>query len=143
MHVAPEKSDDIMEFAFKIKNEFDTVSQFIQKHTSKVCPFCKKVCCIDKHGYYDREDLVFFSALGVALPPHRPRRKDNDPCRFLNGNGCFLERWKRPFRCTWYFCEPLLESMGEDSGRVYRDFISSFQSMMSIRQRFLQETRDP
>lgn len=131
-----------MEITIKIKNEFQTVYHFIQKHTSKICPLCMKVCCIEKHGYYDRDDFAFFSAIGCTVPLYEPRRKDTNLCRFLDGNGCSLKRWIRPFRCTWYFCEPLLQSMREDSGRAYREFINSFQNIMSLRHRVIQATRD-
>ncbi len=120
--------------ANELRTELNTITPFIQKHTSIVCPSCEKVCCINKHGYYDKEDIIFISALGIEIPLYKPDRKDTAPCRFLTEEGCSLQRWKRPYRCTWYFCEPLLESMSEDNSRVYRKFINSLQRLIAIRQ---------
>jgi hypothetical protein len=123
--------------ALEMKREILAISPFIQKHTSLVCPMCEKVCCVNIHGSYDRDDVVFISALGIRTSADSSDREDSDPCRHLEAGGCSLERWKRPFRCTWYFCESLLESMNNDRGKVYRKFITSFQRIMSIRQRLL------
>ncbi len=123
----------------ELKEAFDSISPYIQKHTSKVCPVCEKVCCIDRHGNYDEKDLIFISALGLNNNGNKSDRADTDPCRFLQKNGCSLPRYKRPFRCTWYFCERLLESMKADRPREYRVFISAFQHLQAIRQRLLEQ----
>ncbi|MCK5140316.1 MAG: hypothetical protein KAQ85_10775 [Thermodesulfovibrionia bacterium] len=120
--------------AHELKRELETISPFIEKHTSIVCPSCEKVCCINKHGYYDKEDMVFLSSLGIKITPYILNRKDTDTCRFSRGNGCLLNRWMRPFRCTWYFCEPLLESMKREHGKTYRDFVTALQRMIAVRQ---------
>lgn len=67
-----------------------------------------------------------------------PDRPDTEPCRFLEKNGCFLPRYRRPFRCTWYFCDRLLESMQKDKAREYRAFVSAFQRLQDIRLRLLE-----
>jgi hypothetical protein len=133
--------DDRKIIANELKKAFDAVSPFIQKHTAIVCPLCKNVCCINKHGYYDEDDLIFIRILGIKIPSYIPDRGDIDPCRFLREDGCSLERWMRPFRCTWYFCEPLLESMTGDKARLYREFVNSLQRLISIRQKFLSYLR--
>jgi hypothetical protein len=123
--------------ALELRDAFNAVSPFIQRHTMLVCPLCKKVCCINKHGDFDTDDLVFINPMGIEVPHDSPDRKETDPCRFLKVNGCMLQRWRRPFRCTWYFCEPLLESMREDNSKDYRVFIRSLQRLVSIRQQLL------
>jgi hypothetical protein len=133
------KLDSRTEIADRLRNEFEKVAPFIQEHTSKVCPLCSRVCCINKHGYYDGEDVLFVMALGIKIPPYSPDRSDADPCRFLNARGCSLQRWERPFRCTWYFCDSLLESMREDNSRAYRKFIESLQNLVAIRRKFIEE----
>ncbi|RJQ16658.1 MAG: hypothetical protein C4560_09300 [Nitrospiraceae bacterium] len=131
--------------AHELKAAFNAASPFIQKHTALVCPSCKMVCCLNKHGNHDKNDLVFLSALGMAhlcSPPFINEdvdRKDTDPCRFLSETGCSLERWMRPYRCTWFFCDPLLESMKEDSGSAYREFINSLKILTLIRQKLIGE----
>ncbi len=120
-----------------LRNLFESLSSFIQEHTSVVCSSCEKVCCINKHGRHDPEDILFISAIGIELLPYEPDRRDEDPCRFLGSDGCSLERWMRPFRCTWYFCEPLLKSIGEDGGKAHREFVGSLQKLVSIRQKLI------
>ena len=125
--------------ADELKDAFIAVSPFIQKHTSVVCPHCEKVCCINKHGDPDENDLVFLSKLGIDLQGYVSDRKDTDPCRFLAEKGCSLERWMRPFRCTWFFCEPLLKSISEDNARAYREFVGSLRRLVLIRQKLIED----
>jgi len=122
----------------EIKDAFDSVSLYIQRHTSAVCPSCHSVCCINRHGDYDKEDIVFINALGLHDAGYAPDRKDTDPCRFLGKSGCSLPRYKRPFRCTWYFCESLLDSMQKDKAKEYRAFVSAFQRLQNMRQKLLE-----
>ena len=119
------------------KREFAHLSPFIQSHTSGVCPSCEKVCCINRHGCHDQTDILFLSAIGITIPRDETGREDTDPCRFLGDLGCMLERWMRPFRCTWYFCEPLLKSMEGEGGRGYRKFIEGLQRLIALRQKIL------
>ncbi|MBI5666345.1 MAG: hypothetical protein HZC49_14845 [Nitrospirae bacterium] len=127
------------EIAQEFKAAFDLVSPFIEKHTSIVCPDCEKVCCIDKHGRYDENDLAFLNALGAKTHHDLPDREETDPCRFLNEKGCSLARWERPFRCTQFFCNPLLKSLENDNAKLYRTFVEYLQYLISVRQRLLDE----
>lgn len=123
--------------AHELKEAFDAVSHYIQKHTSEVCPSCPKVCCISKHGNYEKEDLVFIHALGLGNIDYKTDRADTDPCRFLQKDGCSLPRYRRPFRCTWYFCERLLESMWNDRPKEYSAFILAFENLQQLRRKLL------
>jgi hypothetical protein len=127
------------ETARALKEALDALNPFIQHHTTLVCPLCEEVCCINKHGDHDDGDMMFISALESEMPVSKPGRNDTDPCRFLHENGCCLERWMRPFRCTWFFCDPLLESM-KDSGKAYREFVDSFNRLILIRQKLIEES---
>jgi hypothetical protein len=115
----------IKELARNIEDGIEKLSPFIQQTTASVCPRCTDVCCISKHGYYDYDDLVYISALGLKLPPYDFGRKDSDPCQFLSGRGCSLKRTMRPSGCNWYFCENLLEEMEQKPG--YRAFDDSLR----------------
>jgi hypothetical protein len=120
------------ELIYKLKEAFDEVAPFIERHTRRVCPECQKVCCIDRHGRYDDEDLLFINSLEeqrTALPD----RAETEQCRFLDENGCSLPRRLRPFRCTWYFCPPLLDSMRADRGRDYREFVERLRRLQELR----------
>jgi hypothetical protein len=102
---------NVRAFAQNIRDGFEKISPLIQQNTEKVCPECRHVCCISKHGYYLFEDLVYLYALGLIPPACEFGKNDTDPCQFLSHNGCSIERPFRPSGCTWYFCEPLLEYM--------------------------------
>ncbi len=119
----------------ELNSAFDSVSPYIERHTSVVCPSCEDVCCINRHSFYDDRDLIFVHALGLSDNTSCPDIKDTDPCRFLGKTGCMLPRYKRPFRCTWYFCDRLLKSMESDSPKEYRVFISALQDLQSARQK--------
>jgi hypothetical protein len=128
--------------AFEMKRAFEAVSPFIEGHTAAVCPSCEKVCCIDRHGSYEPEDHVFLMALGEEPPGRAPKKNDTEPCRYLTPRGCLLPRWKRPYRCTWYFCPGLLEAMPRGNPRGYRRFLAALGGLMALRQR-LQEMAAP
>jgi hypothetical protein len=129
------------EIAQELKEIFDAVNPFIQQHTSLVCPSCEKVCCINRHGNHDDNDKIFISALGREISAGNSEGNDTDPCRFLNPEGCSMDRWMRPFRCTWFFCDPLLESMEKDKGRAYREFVDTFKRLVDIRQKLIEELK--
>ena len=125
------------EIAYEIKETFDLVSPFIEKHTLLVCPDCEKVCCADKHGRYDGDDLCFLNSLGIEVSQDGPERNEECSCRFITEKGCSLERWMRPFRCTFFFCDGLLKSIEDDNAKLYRAFLGYFQHLVSLRQRLL------
>jgi hypothetical protein len=125
--------DGLRRAALEMKAAYEAVSPFIEEHTSTVCPSCKSVCCIDRHGAHEEEDIAFVAALGEALPPEKPRADDTEPCRHLCPEGCRLPRWQRPFRCTWYFCTALLEAMPRDNPRRYRSFMAELKRLQSLR----------
>jgi hypothetical protein len=119
--------------ALQLKLAMEEISPYIQQITSEVCPTCEKVCCIERHGHYDDGDLIYVRALAIEIPPYRKDFIDTDPCRFLSGSGCVLERSVRPFRCNWYFCDDLIEYMEKGPTKPYREFISRFQKIIEMR----------
>ncbi|HDH00812.1 MAG TPA: hypothetical protein ENG80_03255 [Nitrospirae bacterium] len=131
------RTEDKTELANELKLAFSAVSPFIEKHTSIVCPACEKVCCIDKHGRYDNNDLVFLGPLGADISHNPSGREETDPCRFLDEKGCSRERWQRPFRCTFFFCDALLESLEDDNAKLYRAFTAFLQHLVYVRQKLL------
>lgn len=121
------------ELAEEMRTAYDAVSPFIELHTSRVCPGCEKVCCIDRHGTHEPEDLAVIEALGESPPPEEPLEPDTLPCRRLGPRGCGLERRRRPYRCTWYFCTALLEEMAGEDPRAYRDFMGKLKRLQDLR----------
>ena len=127
-----------MRYAHCVSMLLEEVSPFIQRTSSAVCPGCKNVCCVNRHGYYDHRDLIYVFALGASRPEYRHGVQDNDPCQFLSGSGCTLERPLRPFRCNWYFCAALLAKMENGPARPYRAFVSRFQEIVEVRRTMLE-----
>lgn len=110
---------------------------FIQKNTGEVCPRCRRVCCINRHSYHTHFDTLYLMALGESIPFHRAGIAASEPCQFLSARGCRLRRFLRPYRCTWYFCTPLLEHIRLSPAREYRTFISCLEEISSGRELLL------
>ena len=120
----------VKEIAQRIEKEIGKISPFIQQATQIACPDCKDVCCINKHGYYNYEDLIYIHALGLKPFLNGFGRKDSDPCQFLSENGCSMERSRRPSGCNWYFCDSLLNHM--EVNPDYREFDDSLQCVANL-----------
>jgi len=117
----------VIELSLKVKEGIEAIDPFIRQNTSTVCPKCKKVCCINRHAYYNSEDLIYIYALG--LTPHEYKHVDDkEPCQFLSVNGCVLERSLRPSGCNWYFCGPLYDSM-EKTPLEYEEFDEALREL--------------
>ena len=127
------KDMDSKSLAEDMRCAYDVISPFIEKHTAIVCPDCEDVCCKDKHARYDNNDIFFLEALGVDIPIDIPGLEETGPCRNMTGIGCSLERWMRPYRCTSFFCNPLLNSMEDDNSKLYGAFMGYLKHMVYSR----------
>ncbi len=130
---------EIANKAQRLKDLIISLEGFIEANTSVVCPQCIRVCCINKHGYYELEDLIYLRTLRQPLPLHDFGLSETSPCQFLRKQGCSLERFIRPFRCNWYFCVPLIEHMQGSRGRDYRDFNSKLQEAIEVRRNLIND----
>ena len=131
------KDIDNRQLALDLKDAFSMISPSIEKHTSIVCPDCEDLCCKDKHARYDKNDLVFMKAMDIHIPSDTSGLEESDPCRNMTEKGCSLDRWMRPYRCTQFFCTPLLNSMEDDNSKLYRAFMMFFEHMVSSRKLLL------
>jgi hypothetical protein len=129
-HNHEHKLQKVKELARKIKDGIEKINPFIQQTTQTVCPDCRDVCCIHKHGYYNFEDLIYIHALGLKPPVYEFGRKDSDPCQFLTENGCSMERPFRPSGCNWYFCDFLLNHI--EKSPDYSIFDSSLSDIAEL-----------
>lgn len=134
--------DDIKALALRIRDAFDAISPDIEHYTSHVCPSCERVCCIDRHGTHELEDLAFIEVIGESPSPLPPLDDDTQPCRHLSQMGCSIERWRRPYRCTWYFCSALLHAMPAMDKRKYREFMHKLRELTDARTEFVNALRD-
>ena len=120
--------------ALEAKDLIEAVGAEIERYTGKVCGSCANVCCINRHSRHDRSDIIFLTALGNEVPEDLSRRDETAPCRFLGSRGCVLERYQRPYRCTWFFCSSLLDHIAETSGPAgYRKFVAELRNITEKR----------
>jgi len=126
--------DEIRRLAVALRRDIDAVDHFIQQNTAQVCPDCQKVCCINRHGYYDYQDLIYITALGNAPPLYGEGIVDTAPCQFLSKYGCAIERSIRPFRCNWHFCTDLIAFMSSGPAKPLRAFNLQFRELQLLRQ---------
>lgn len=129
----------VKERADEVSAVFREIDVHIEQHTRVVCPDCITVCCINRHSYYDPQDIVYLSASGEQIPPFTEGIDDAAPCQFLGRQGCMIRRSQRPYRCTWFFCTPLLDHIRSVSARDYRLFISRLQDLTAKREDLARE----
>lgn len=104
-------------------------SPLIEEYTRQVCPSCTEVCCKQRHGMFTEADRDYFAALGEEVPPHDPSRPGDGPCQFLGASGCAKPRWQRAWKCTWFFCEPLLRVLAEGPQKKARALSAALDEM--------------
>lgn len=122
------------DIAEEMKELLSALSPIIEKHTSAVCPSCTRVCCRQGHGRHRERDIAYLAALGETSPQPDPVRSESDPCQFLGGNGCTRERWQRAWKCTWFFCDPLLRSIEEAPPREGRELSRVMTRIAELRE---------
>ena len=101
--------DPVREAALEVRTNLREHFVFFDRYGVAVCPGCREACCRHARAAFDFKDLLFMHSLGLSIPPHQTRRREDETCRYLDVHGCRLERIERPFICTWYYCAPLLD----------------------------------
>jgi hypothetical protein len=105
-------------------------SPFIEEYTRELCPSCTDVCCRQKHGIYRERDVIYLAALETAIPAREPERPPDGPCQALGEGGCMHPRWLRPFKCTWYFCDPILKALDDGPQKKARALSTIMKEMI-------------
>lgn len=118
--------------AHKLKQLLIDSSALIEEYTAAVCPDCTDVCCKQKHGMFRENDILYLLALGVEEPPRDQKRHPDAPCELMGPGGCSHPRWLRPFKCTWYFCDPLLKALNDGPARKSRQLSALLQEMADL-----------
>ncbi len=131
-----EYQDDLSEVkisAQKYKTVMDKHDPFIQSYSAKTCPYCGTICCANRHGVPDFGDLIIFLALDLRVPHYNLVQDERAPCQFIGERGCKVERILRPYRCTWYYCDPMLVQIEIDKPSEYRRFIKEVGELAETR----------
>jgi hypothetical protein len=123
---------DIVATAQKLKQLLTGSSPLIEEYTAAICPGCTDVCCRQKHGLYRERDIHYLRALGEATPRREEARLLEGPCEMMGAQGCVQPRWMRPFKCTWYFCDPLLAALNEGPQKKARLLAAVMQEMIDL-----------
>jgi hypothetical protein len=125
-------TNDRLTTAEKLKQLLIESSSLIEQYTRKVCPDCIDICCKQKHGVYKEKDILYLRALGVEVLLGDEVKQLDGPCQFMGPRGCDTPRWCRPFKCTWYFCEPLLAALNEGPPKKARQLSAVLQAMINL-----------
>lgn len=129
----------VHENALIMKKYYDDFDPFLQRYTAKVCPYCGTVCCANKFGFPEFADVVSFLSLGLPIPRYDLNVDEEAICQFIGGKGCILHRIQRPYRCTWYFCDPLMVQIDVGPAKHYRKFIQDVQDLGRARGDLMRE----
>ncbi len=131
---SPGRLRAVRQAAVEAARLIEDISIVMERFTGAVCPDCTSVCCIQRHARFDRSDIIFMAALGSQVPEYLPGPDDTLPCRFLGGRGCTRRRSERPWRCTWFFCAPLLDHLIAVLGpAAYRRFMQDIRAITDQR----------
>jgi hypothetical protein len=134
---AGKEMSTIRELARDAAEAIEALSPSIERHTSVVCPDCKRVCCVNRYSYHELSDIIYLSSLGERPPAYRQGVGDTEPCQFIGERGCTLKRSLRPHRCNWFFCSPLLDHIQASPAREYRAFIAGLEEVNRKRERLI------
>ena len=129
----------VREKALIYKEAFFNLDSFIQSFTSSICPYCGTVCCAHQHGLPELADIVGLLAMDLKIPEYDLSLERGGMCQFMGEKGCVLPRHHRPYRCTWYFCDPLLVQIEIGPPRQYRTFIKDVEGLAKARGNMLSE----
>ena len=123
----------LVQLSHDILSLYREIDLYTQSFTGLVCCTCPNPCCVNRHAYPDVEDLIFFEIAGLPPPNYAFDAEDTAPCMFLTKKGCVLPRPQRSYRCTWYFCEKVLDEFEKNAPTAYRDLENLLQALSTAR----------
>ena len=77
---------------------------FLDELCLETCPHCPDPCCLSASPWFDYRDLVFLHLNHMDIPPRQPVSTWKATCCYIRPRGCTLDRFNRPWICTWYMC---------------------------------------
>lgn len=90
--------------AEEIRNRLASLFPIMDRLCRATCPECADICCHHACVWVDFKDLLFSHLAGIKIPAHQLIRHRFERCRYATPSGCGLDRFQRPFICTWYLC---------------------------------------
>ena len=119
-------AEALLVISHKIERIYSQLEPYFRDYIEPFCKNCPTPCCVNRHGYPDFEDLIFLNACGRNLNEFDFACADTDMCQYLGRNGCRLARCARSYRCTWYFCDEVLDRFESK----YRASFNKFDALM-------------
>ena len=130
--------EQVFELGRRLKETFIELDPLIEELTAKICPYCGNVCCANRHGFPEYADIIAIMAMKEEVPHYDLDVDERAICQFLTGTGCVLPRFRRPYRCTWYFCDPMLLEVDMGPIKRYREFLRLVTGLGERRSELLQ-----
>lgn len=113
----------------EIEGCYNTLRPFFHDYTEAICHCCATPCCVNRHGFPDFDDLVLFNSMRIKIPEYNFNVIDTNTCQFLTKDGCMLPRCSRSYRCTWYFCDYLMDEFEHLHRRMFGKFNSEMNRL--------------
>jgi hypothetical protein len=120
------------DIALRLRQILIDLSPHIEEYTAAVCPECTDICCRQRHRLYSERDIGYLHGLGIPVPVRDEGRSLDGPCECMGPHGCIQPRWMRPFKCTWYFCEPLLAALNSGPQKKARNLSKMMQDALDL-----------
>ena len=133
---------EMVEIGKRLKAEYLRLEPMLKGFTESFCASCKNPCCVNRHGFPDFEDLVVQRCLGVKARTYEKGLKDTGPCKFLGPKGCVLNRLERSYRCTWYFCDRVMDGFQKRKPHQFLSFEKVMGDISRDRQKILKIFQD-
>ncbi len=97
----------------------------------RTCSRCPAPCCLSAKVWFDLPDLLFLHFAGCVVPPGQPLSRREEICRYSGPKGCRLDRFSRPWICTWYLCPvqtAVLRRDAPDGGEGHRRAVAGIKA---------------
>ncbi len=128
----------IFEMGERLKDSFMLFDPLLQELTQLTCPYCGNPCCAQRHGIPEYADIVMFLSMREEILDYDLTRDPSGECAFISEKGCILPRYRRPYRCTWYFCDPMLLEVERGPSKRYKEFIRHVKTLAEERRNLLE-----
>lgn len=118
--------------AAEIRDQLASIFPIMDRLCRSTCPHCTDICCRHACVWFDFKDLLFLHLAAVTIPGHQLIRERFERCRYCTSSGCRLDRFQRPFICTWYLC-PAQTEMLRDKPLEWQKVTACLQAVKLLR----------
>ncbi len=137
------RCDYLYDTAKDIRLKYEEISDSIEMVCSHTCVDCEDICCIRATIWFDLKDLLYMYFGLKKFPESQVEKqmkenKKNACCNFTK-NGCFLNRFERPFVCTWYFCPTQTQYLNSRHPELKQTIGQTLQDIKELRNRMEEE----